>query len=223
LLQARDLALSLVDYGPLVDSPQVSIVVPLQRRIDLVEHQLAQFVHDPEVRSAELIYVLDSPELEKPLAQEARQLFKLYRVPFRVLTIEGRAGVGAARNAGASVARGRMLLLLDSTVLPDVPGWLGTMQRFYDSKDEIGALGPKLLGLDKDLPAADVARPVPSVTATCLMIERELYERVGGSRDILEPGEHDGSDLCLRLLEAGRENWYLPDAELYHLEGLSRD
>ena len=28
--------------------------------------------------------------------------------------------------------------------------------------------------------------------------------------------------MCLRLVESGRENWYLPEVELYHLEGHSR-
>jgi GT2 family glycosyltransferase len=33
--------------------------------------------------------------------------------------------------------------------------------------------------------------------------------------------DYTSSDLCLRLLEAGLQNWYLPEAELYHLEGQS--
>lgn len=242
-----------IDYGSPVDSPQVSIVVPLYRRIDLLEHQLAQFVHDPEIRSTELIYVLDTPELDKALAEQARQLFQLYRVPFRVVTMQYHAGFGAATNAGASAARGRLLVLLNSDVLPDKPGWVGKMQRFYDSKDEIGALGAKLLyeddslqhagmyfevwdvgpsagewatfhyfkGLNRDLPAANVARPVPAVTAACLMIEKDLYESVGGLPDTYVRGDYEDSDLCLGLFEAGRENWYLPEAELYHLEGQS--
>jgi len=34
-------------------------------------------------------------------------------------------------------------------------------------------------------------------------------------------GDYEDSDLCLRLIEAGYENWYLPEVELYHLEGQS--
>lgn len=34
-------------------------------------------------------------------------------------------------------------------------------------------------------------------------------------------GDYEDSDLSLRLLEAGYTNWYLPQAELYHLEGQS--
>ena len=52
----------------------VSVVVPLYQRIDFLEHQLAQFVHDPEIQSAELIYVLDSPEMDERLQDLAHQL-----------------------------------------------------------------------------------------------------------------------------------------------------
>jgi len=242
-----------VNYREQPTSPEVSIVVPLYKRIDLVEHQLLQFNADPEVQAAELIYVLDSPDLEHEMADRARQLARLYRVPFRVVTMARNAGFGAATNAGTSIARGRLLLLLNSDVLPAAPGWLARMQSFYDSTPDIGALGPKLLyeddslqhaglyfdralegptagtwanmhyykGLHKDLPAANRTRAVPAVTAACLMIDTELFRSVGGLPDVYVRGDYEDSELCLALIEAGRENWYLPDAELYHLEGTS--
>ena len=241
------------DYGEPSDSPTVSIIVPVYKRIDLVEHQLLQFDRDPDVQAAELIYVLDSPELEKDLADRARQYSRLYRVPFRVVTMARNVGFGLATNVGASKARGRLLLLLNSDVIPSEPGWLGKMRAFYDATPEIGALGPKLLfeddslqhaglyfemsqtgptagswmnmhyfkGLHKDLPAANMPRAAPAVTAACLLIDRELYYSVGGLPYVYVQGDYEDSELCLRLLEAGRENWYLPTAELYHLEAAS--
>jgi GT2 family glycosyltransferase len=241
------------DYGEPPEFPDVSIVVPLYQRIDLVEHQLVQFDRDPQVRAAELIYVLDSPELHTALAEQAHQLARMYEVPFRIVTMAENAGFGAATNTGVSTARADHVLLLNSDVLPARPGWLGTMKGFYDATPDIGALGPKLLyeddslqhaglyferlhegptagswanmhyfkGLHKGLPAANVARPVPAVTAACMLIEKDLYLQVGGLSDVYVQGDYEDSELCLRLLEAGRENWYLPAAELYHLEGAS--
>ena len=219
----------------------------------MVEHQLLQFDRDPEIPAQELIYVLDSPELAAELADRARQLARLYPVPFRVVTMAHNAGFGAATNAGVSMARGRLLLLLNSDVLPAEPGWLGKMQAFHDATSNVGALGPKLLyeddslqhaglffdvvqegptagswanmhyfkGLHKDIPAANVARPVPAVTAACLLIDKDLYESVGGLPDAYVQGDYEDSELCLKLLAAGRDNWYLPGVELYHLEGSS--
>jgi GT2 family glycosyltransferase len=242
---------SVVQYGTLNEAPDVSIIVPLYQRIDFLEQQLAQFVHDPEIFQAELIYMLDSPELTDALRDAAAQLFPLYRIPFKIVTLKQNAGFSAVNNVGASLARGRLLLLLNSDVLPEKPGWLGRMIEFYDSTPGIGALGPKLLfeddslqhagvyfspladtslwenmhyfkGLHRHLPVANVPRPVPAVTGACLMIDSDLYERFGGLRSIYVQGDYEDSDLCLQLVEAGYENWYLPDAELYHLEGQSQ-
>jgi len=62
---------------------------------------------------------------------------------------------------------------------------------------------------------------VPLVSGACMMIDRTLYEQLGGLRSIYIRGDYEDSDLCLQLMDSGRENWYLPDVELYHLEGQS--
>jgi GT2 family glycosyltransferase len=53
------------------------------------------------------------------------------------------------------------------------------------------------------------------------MIDRDVYRQTGGLAGSYVGGDNEDSDLCLRLLQEGFENWYLPDAELYHLEGQS--
>lgn len=239
-----------VSFGVPAASPDLSIVVPLYRRVDFLEHQLAHFVDDPDLARAEIIYVLDSPEQADELRATAALLHDLYRLPFRLVLHERNLGFAAANNTGAAVARGRLLLLLNSDVFPARPGWTTELTTFYDATPRIGALGPKLLfedgtlqhaglyfarapgseiwanlhyhkGFDRHLRAAAIARPVPAVTAACLLISRERYLAAGGLRGQYVCGDYEDSDLCLRLLQAGLENWYLPDVELYHLEGQS--
>jgi O-antigen biosynthesis protein len=256
-LQARCAALVEIEdvavFGQPKVSAEVSVIVPLYRRIDFLEHQLAQFVHDPEMLDVDLIYVLDSPELKNALRDAAAQLYALYRIPFRTVILRRNVGFSGANNAGASVAVGRRLILLNSDVLPDQPGWVGRLLAFHQSLPQVGALGPKLLyedgslqhagmyfhrpagtalsglwqnlhyykGFHGDLPDANVARPVPAVTGACIMIEKSLYHEVGGLQSVYVQGDHEDSDLCLRLIAAGRQNWYLPSVQLYHLEGQS--
>jgi GT2 family glycosyltransferase len=124
------------------------------------------------------------------------------------------------------------------------------MVAFYGSLERPGAVGPKLIyedgslqhaglfferpeesgiwtnehyykGLHGDLPAANLARRVPAVTGACLMIDSQVYADVGGMSGLYLQGDYEDSDLCLRLLAAGRENWYYPGAVLYHLEAQS--
>jgi O-antigen biosynthesis protein len=239
-----------LQFGEPPSSPEVSIVIPVYKRLDHLEMQLAEFVRDPEISEADLIYVLDSPEQEEEFLQIAAQLTPLYGVPFRVVVLERNAGFGVANNIGAALAIGRSLLLMNSDILPDRPGWLSRMHEFYESVPHIGALGVKLLyeddsiqhagmyfykppgadvwvdahyykGMHRSLPAANVARAVPLISGACLMIDRALYEELGGLRSIYVRGDYEDSDLCLQLMDSGRENWYLPDVELYHLEGQS--
>ncbi len=124
------------------------------------------------------------------------------------------------------------------------------MLEFYEGHPGMGALGAKLLhedgsiqhagmyfeavetgrwwanvhyfkGLHRTLPEANVERRVPAVTGACLMVGTELFRKVGGCGTRFIQGDYEDSDLCLRLLQAGAGNWYLPSAELYHLEGQS--
>jgi O-antigen biosynthesis protein len=240
---------SIVDYGAPRPSPAVSVIVTLYGRIDFLHHQVLHFAQDPGMREAELIYVLDSPELSEPLHHLASQIHALHGFPFRVAKLSRNAGFPVANIIGTGLAGGRLLLLLNSDVLPDGPGWLKQMVSFYDAQPDIGALGPKLLfeddsiqhagvyfereadsglwgnlhyfkGLHRDFEKASVTRPVPALTGACLMIDRALYEEVGGLRhEYILQGGYEDSDLCLRLIDRGRRNWYLADAELYHLEG----
>jgi GT2 family glycosyltransferase len=138
-------------HGTSPADPEVTIVVPLYRRTEFLEHQLAEFVHDPELRSADLIYVLDSPEEAARLRRYARHLHELYGVPFRLAVLSANGGYSAANNLGASLARGRKLLLLNSDVLPARPGWLSRMVEFYNANPRIGALAPKLLYEDDSI------------------------------------------------------------------------
>jgi GT2 family glycosyltransferase len=138
-------------HGTPPADPEVSLVVPLYRRTEFLEHQLAQFVHDPEIHGADLIYVLDSPEEAARLRRYARHLHDLYGVPFRLAVLSENGGYSAANNLGASLARGRKLLLLNSDVLPARPGWLSRMVAFYDANPRIGALAPKLLYEDDSI------------------------------------------------------------------------
>lgn len=250
LAQQQVQIVSVTSFGDVPERPDVTIIVPLYRRIDFVDHQLAHFADDPELSATELLYVLDSPELDEAFLAEAHRLFRFYGVPFRAAVLSHNGGFSTANNLGASLARGRLLLLMNSDVIPDRPGWVSGLASFYDSRPSIGALGPKLLyeddsiqhagmyferpvgakewlnehyfkGLHRSFAPASVSRRVPAVSAACLMIDAELYRRHGGLRGNYVQGDFEDSDLCLRLTDAGLEHWYDAEVELYHLEGQS--
>jgi GT2 family glycosyltransferase len=253
-LQKRIVAESQVEsvdlYGTPPRAPAVSIVIPLYMRLDFIEHQLLQFSRDPDFARVELIYVLDSVEQRDDLARQARALFALYGIPFKVVNLSAGAGYAGANQHGIDASHAKRLLLLNSDVIPDTPGWLSAMCDFYDATDGIGALGPKLLyeddslqhaglyfhrapgsglwenahcfkGMHRSFPPANIARAVPAVTGACMLIDRDRYEQAGGLPLHYVQGDYEDSELCLRLAQSGLQSWYLPGVELYHLEGQS--
>lgn len=247
----RDVCISSIDqHGDPPVNPAISIVVPVYRRIDFLEHQLAQFVLDPDLHAADLIYVLDSPEDASYLRPLAAHLHRLYRIPFRIVTLNRNAGYALANNQGATLARAPMLLLLNSDVFPECTGWTERLIEFHGSQPSIGALSPMLLyeddslqfaglyferppgsqewanehyfkGLHRTHPQANISRPVPAVTGACMLIDTQLYRDMNGFSGDYVQGDYEDTDLCLRLREAGYDSWYCADVALYHLEGQS--
>ena len=240
------------EHGVQPRSPTSSLIIPLYGRPDHLPHQLAEFADDPDLRDCELIYVLDSPAHEATFEKDAFHLARLYDLPLRGLVLSRHTGYAAAVRLAAERARSRRLVLMHSDVLADRPGWLTRLEEFYDARPKIGTLGPKLLyedqslqhaglfftrddepdglwtarsyfhALPRHLPAAAETRRVPALSGACMMIRRDLFERLGGLRDNHIAGDLEDVDLCLRCAESGFESWYLPTAELYHLAGSSQ-
>jgi len=234
-----------IQIGTPVLNPAVSIIVPLYRNLSFLRFQIASFATDPDLRWAELIFVLDSPEQRSEAEHLLRGLHAMHDLPITLLVMTRNSGYAAANNAAAGFARGRHLLLLNSDVVPARPGWLSTMQHRL-SETGVGAVGPKLLfddgsiqhaGLyfDRDIdgiwfnahygkgmprlwPSANRARAVPGVTGAALLVHRSLFEQVGGICDDYIIGDYEDSDFCLRLHKTGATIHYEPSAELFHFE-----
>ncbi|MCC7046232.1 MAG: glycosyltransferase family 2 protein [Alphaproteobacteria bacterium] len=235
-----------IQFGKRRSDPRVSILIPLYRTLDFLRFQLAAFAVDPELRESELIYVLDSPEQQRELEHFLRGLHLLYDLPITLAVMSDNYGYAAANNAGAALAHGCELLLLNSDVVPDRPGWLGTLSGVLAEDERVGAVGGKLLfdddslqhaglyfekdsdgtwynrhyfkGFPRDFAGACIAREVPAVTGACLLLRRKLYERLGGLSEDYLIGDYEDSDLCLKLRADGHVVRYEPAAELYHFE-----
>jgi GT2 family glycosyltransferase len=242
----------IVEYGRVPEAPAVSLVVPLQRRVDLIEHQILQFAADPEIEDCDLLFVLDEPEQRDQLEQLGDELFALYGLPFRLATLNQAAGLPTACELGASLARPRRVVFLGADVLPDRPGWLRALAAAFEADSAVAAATPKLLyadeaidqagleygwascggtclvrprlrGLHRSVTAAAEGATVAAASLACLMVDADQLEAVGGLSGEFGLSEYEGSDLARRLAAAGRQVRYAPGAELYRLDGLGVD
>ena len=62
---------------------------------------------------------------------------------------------------------------------------------------------------------------VSAVTGACLMCRRDVFEQMEGLDEALTVAYND-VDFCLKLLDSGYRNLYLPHVVLYHHESKSR-
>jgi GT2 family glycosyltransferase len=246
--QWPDLPVQVTDIGVQVPTPRVSVVVPLFGRIEFVEHQLIEFCRDAELlASAELIYVVDDPNIVEQFRVLASSLHRLYKVPFRWLWGGVNRGFSGANNLGASFARGKYLAFVNSDVIPQAPGWLEPLIEVLASRSDIGCVAPRLtfadgsiqhagmtflrredlgvwindhpgMGLHPSLDPCKELSIVPAVTGACLVVRKaELLSLDGWDTGYLI-GDFEDSDLCLTLRHAGLSTAYLPAVQLTHLE-----
>jgi len=237
-------------FGPPCAEPLVSVVVPLYGRHDFVDYQLALFADDPDFQRLDLVYVVDDPGIVQAFRATCQDLYGMYRVPFTLAYPGDNLGFAGATNYGAAIARAPHLLLLNSDVMPQSPGWLGRLLAIYRSHPDTGLLGAKLLYEDGSVQHAGMAsrrnpqwqdmwinhhphkgmnpallagtRDVEAVTAACALVETALYRTLGGLSEDYVIGDFEDSDLCHRVRAQGRVNRVALDVALYHLERQSQ-
>jgi GT2 family glycosyltransferase len=145
----------IIDIGIAKPNPVISFVIPLYRNLSFLRLQVGAFAIDPQIRrDAEIVYVLDSPEQRRELEHLLRGLNILTGLAFRLVVMAENFGYAAANNTGVRTARGRLLMLLNSDVIPLAPGWLATLcaaLEMRDGKRETAIVGPKLLFDDGSL------------------------------------------------------------------------
>ena len=232
--------------------PTGTVIVPLYGRYDFMRYQLALFADDAAMPGVELLYVVDDPRIHDAVLELAAEIQPLFRIPFAVVHAGRNLGFAGANNLGARVARGDLLLLVNSDLMPARAGWVEAARVALASIPEAGAIGAQLLYEDGSVqhegmgtepyagwgglqinthprkgfaPGAPGAPPrrVPAVTAAFLALKRKLYLELGGFDEGYILGDFEDSDLCRRIRERKLECFVLPDLDLYHLERQSQN
>jgi GT2 family glycosyltransferase len=216
---------------------RASIVVPVYNRINITR-ALLNALREQELRDTEVIVVDDG---SSPI--DAAEL-DAYANEVRVIHLRTPGGYGPACNAGAKLAGGRYLVLLNNDTLP-LDGWLDAMSGYADEHPAAGIVGARLLwpdmtvqhagvvfgagggpyhlytGMPAEHPAARRSRRLRAVTAAAMLVRREAWEALGGFDSRFINGFED-VDLCLRAGELGYEVHVCGEATLLHLESATR-
>jgi GT2 family glycosyltransferase len=204
---------------------QVSFIIPLYNCLPLTQAMVASLQATLPAGLAHEIILVDDGSTDGTRAWLAS-----LHAPFRVVLNERNLGYAAANNRGAAIATGEFLALLNNDLVL-TRRWLEPMLAAHRSLGaKAGLVGN--VQLDARTGAVDHAgiffnykgkpeharelplgparvvapvRRVDAVTGACVLIERKLWEQLGGFDERYVNGCED-VDLCLRAQAAGRIN-----------------
>jgi GT2 family glycosyltransferase len=219
---------------------RVSVVIPNLARPDALRACVRTIEEKTSYRNYEMI-IVDNRRLDadtrKYLASRS----------CRIISAES-SSLSHLINFGAVHAQGAYLLFLHGDTEVISPEWITAMVGFC-RQEEIGAVGARLLyrtgriqhigvvlGLggaagyplrgrrahSDYLDPSRFIRNCSAVSGACMMVRKELFEKLGGFDEKL-PGTYNDIDFCLRIREAGYRIVWTPEAELYKDEPLARN
>lgn len=240
----KDLGFYQVEY-PLKSQDLISIIIPNKDEKESLEKCLESIRRKSTYQNYEIIIVENNSTGEE-IFQYYDELKEHEKI--KIVTWEKEFNYSAINNFGVTYAKGDYILFLNNDVEIIAPDWLermlGNCQR-----NHVGAVGAKLyypdntiqhagcvigmggiagamfVGMNRNrtgyLHKASIQQNLSAVTAACMMITREAFEKVGGFSEELAVAFND-MDLCLKIQQQGYLIVYDPHVELYHYESKSR-
>ncbi len=226
-------------------APKVSIVIPTFNRLDLTRACLKALRDDTPPEDFDIIAVdnasTDGTREFFIAEQKAGRLAAILN--------EKNLGFARACNQGAATACGKYVLFLNNDTEVK-PGWLEPLLRTAEADPKAGAVGAKLLfadatiqhagvallddrahgdpllaqhifhGQPQNFPEANEPRTYQALTAACLLVRREIFQKIGGFDEEFLNGYED-VDLCLKIGETGSLLVYQPESVVAHYESQS--
>lgn len=216
---------------------KVSIIIPTRDDVALLRNCLAAIRNTTRYPNYEIILV-DVGGVQPEMQRYYAQLAEDDRI--RVVTCAGPSSFAMAANTGARYASGDRLVFLGAATEALTPDWLEELAG-WGERATVGVAGAKILYPDGTIKHAGMTpglagyqsslfygeeepaysmfgtsewyRNCAAVSSECLLLRRELFERLGGF-DATYQGDLATLDLCLRAGEQGYRVVYTPFARL---------
>lgn len=227
-------------------TPRVSIIIPNKDNSSILKNCIDSILDKTHYSNFEII-IVENNSTENETFEFYQQLEKLDD-RIKVVTWEGTGfNFATINNFGVEKSSGEYLLFLNNDTEIITPDWLSILLGLCQ-QPEVGAVGAKLLYPDMLIQHAGVVvqgigaghlalnlpgntpgylnticstHEVSAVTGACTMVERAIFNEVGGFDERYAVAFND-VDLCMKIREAGKLVLYTPLVELIHYESLSR-
>ncbi len=221
-------------------NPFLSIIIPGGRDVSLMTKTLVPLFERARYSNFEII-IIDPDGENKDMIMFYKRMESIRR-NIKVIVNTDIKGIAALRNYGASIARGQYLLFLDNNVEIMEPAAMGEMLgacireevgvvsgTLYDDNNKICHKGI-VVGLNglatyiyQGVKKGELAYLMhnrintghSAVTASCMMVKKEVFQSVGGFSEKFNT-ELSDIDFCLKVREKNYLITCLADAEWYY-------
>ena len=231
----------MISQLPRSDKPLVSIIIPTKGNVKLLKTCIESIETKSSYKNYEIIIIYNGSKKEetKKYLNSLKHKIVTYDKPFNFSNIN---------NFAVTSARGEHIIFLNDDTSVISQNWMECMLE-HSTKTNVGAVGALLfypndtiqhagvlIGIGgitshafEGLPRNDqgykglvqTVRECSAVTGACLMIKKNLFEKIGKFDESLAYSFND-VDLCLRLRENRYSVIYTPHAQLYHHGTASR-
>lgn len=227
------------------EQPLVSIIVPNKDHAEDLRRCIESVEEKSVYRNFEWI-IVENNSTEEQTFSYYEELKKKENT--RVVVWKGPFNFSAINNFGAGFSRGTYLWLLNNDTEMIRPESMKDMLDIC-MRSDVGIVGAKLYYPDDTIQHAGViigaggiaghmftglgrglagyglraicTQDLNAVTAACMMVKKEVYDRVGGLDEKFQVAFND-IDFCLRVRREGYLVVYDAWAEFYHFESKSR-
>jgi GT2 family glycosyltransferase len=214
--------------------PKVSIVIPTKNNRKILERCLKS-IKKNNYNNYEIIIIDNNSDDEKTIAY-------LNKLPFKIIKFKKHFNFAAMNNLAVKETSGEYILFMNDDVAALDKEWLSEMISICQLEN-IGIVGPKLVLKNNKLQHAGIAllengagfhpmmggdsysgsnhvyantmKNCVAVTGACLLIKKNLFEKVNGFDEIFDLYYND-VDLCLKIQKLGFKVAYTPYVKLLH-------
>ena len=235
-----------VHYNLPSHKPKVTLIIPTRNGLNLIRTCVESILKKTTYTNYEILIIdngSDDPEVLS-FFEEAKTDIRV-----KVVVDNGPFNYSALNNAAVKLAQGTFIGLLNNDLEVISPNWLSEMVSIA-LQPKVGAVGARLWYPNETLQHGGVIVGIggwaghshkgyskghngyvgrmslisgfTAVTGACLIVNKMIFEQVGGLNETELKIACNDVDLCLRLVEAGYRNVWTPYAELYHHESATR-
>jgi glucosyl-dolichyl phosphate glucuronosyltransferase len=222
-----------VSTSPIPAGVLITVAICTRNRANFLQRAVESVL--PQMTDGTELLIVDNASTDNT-AEVAARLAAGH--PRLTVCCENEIGISAARNTALKRARGQYVLFLDDDATAE-PGWITAYQRFLSAppSDRIAVVGgavfpeyevppPKWIDPHRKLDLCQSPKRFPyrraslpegnSAYRRSVAMEVGMFDtRLGPKGEIR--GYREGSDINLRLQDAGYEIWWLPGVAIRHV------